>query len=212
MAARRADESSSSPVFPTAGAKHGASLSERATGGKRAAGLALAALLALPGGGVRGATAGDELALMEAVQRHLHIYLTRPERRESGEGVTLDSTGELEIRFLRTLPAERREAWLCQGIRWLLVGRLAGADGIAALFRAVPEAQSAALVFYELETALQADAKGRYDQRRHATPRARMRISRERGLTLDSAAVARELEPGACLENGERLLDSILAP
>lgn len=150
--------------------------------------------------------------LETAVQKHLNLFLTVPERRESGEGITLDDHGELEIRLLRTLPPERRRGILCQGVRWLLLGRLQRADGIGGLFSALPDVTGVALVFYELETTLKVDARGEYSQVRHATPRARIRVSRERGEGLDRAAVDRMLGPDTCLENGEKLVDAIWAP
>ncbi len=174
---------------------------------KHGAGRALALMGLLCAGP---AQAAPEPAVLEAaVRKHLHIFVTLPERRESGEGLSIDDHGELEIRFLRTLPTARRDAAVCQGIRWLLLGRLAGADGIGALFRALPEIQSVALVFYELETRLAVDAEQGYVQSRSANPVARIRIGREKGEALDPVVVDRLLGPETCLSNGRTLVDAI---
>lgn len=188
---------------------HAASLAQAIGMRKRVAGflrgLALTgALWPLPG-----RAAPDAGELEAAVRKHLHIFLTLPDRRESGEGISLDDHGELEIRFLRTLPPKRRDALLCQGIRWLLLGRLEGADGVGGLFRALPEVESVALVFYELETRLTLDAQQVYVQARSATPRARIRVSREKGEALDPLVVERLLGPETCLANGRTLVDAV---
>jgi hypothetical protein len=188
---------------------HAASLVHAAWKRKCGSGLSLALALvaAMWPSPVR--SAPDAADLEAAVRKHLHIFITLPDRRESGEGVSLDDHGELEIRYLRTLPASRRDAALCQGIRWLLLGRLAGAGGIGALFRALPEVQSVVLVYYELETRLALDAEQRYVQTRSASPRARIRIGREKGETLDPAVVDRLLGPETCLSNGRTLVDAL---
>lgn len=186
---------------------HAASLAHAVWMRKHGAGRALALMGLLCAGP---AQAAPEPAVLEAaVRKHLHIFVTLPERRESGEGLSIDDHGELEIRFLRTLPTARRDAAVCQGIRWLLLGRLAGADGIGALFRALPEIQSVALVFYELETRLAVDAEQGYVQSRSANPVARIRIGREKGEALDPVVVDRLLGPETCLSNGRTLVDAI---
>lgn len=154
----------------------------------------------------------DAVRLEAAVSKHLHLFLAVPERRESGEGITLDDHGDLEIRFLRSLPPTKQDAFVCQGIRWLLLGRLKKADGVAGLFRALPDVRSVTLVFYALETTLQADAAGGYEQRRRAVPRARFRVGREKGAALDPAAVDALLGPETCLSNGRNLLDLLWTP
>ncbi len=77
---------------------------------------------------------------------------------------------------------------------------------------ALPQVQSVTLVFYELETTLQADAAGGYQQRRRAVPRARFRVGREKGAALDPVAVDMLLGPETCLSNGRNLLDLLWTP
>lgn len=169
--------------------------------------LALALGVALPHGvGAVPAARPAASEYVDAVTRHLRVFLTVPERREAGEGVFLDDDGELEIRFLRTLGAERREAWLCQGLRWLLIGRLAHLDGAAGLFRDFPGVSAVTLVFYRLDTSLSVDASGGYVQARGRRAEARLSLSREVGLGLDAARLREMLGPGRCIEEGSKLV------
>ena len=197
----------------TGGRLHPGKVAERSAIGKSAA-VALGLFAVLTGFHVGEARADPPGAarLEVVVQKALGIFLALPDRRERGEGLSLDDHGELEIRFQRSLPPTKRDAFLCQGIRWVLLGRLDKATGIGALFRSLPDVKSVVLVFYELETRLKADADGGYAQSRRAVPSARFRISREKALTLDPNAMERLLGPETCLSNGRNLLDLLWAP
>ena len=146
------------------------------------------------------------------VHRHLGLFLARADRREAFEGVALDGAATLRIRFLRTLPLARRDEILCDGLRWLLVGRLAQGGGASALFASAPEVAALTLEFYELSTTVTPDAKGKYQQTRAAEPRARFRVSRETAGRLDTAMLPEVLKGKDCLVDGAPLIDELWAP
>jgi len=114
--------------------------------------------------------------------------------------------------MLRKVPAERREAVLCQGVRWLLLGRLASVGGIAALFAARPDVTAVELTFHGVETDVAPGRDGRYVQSRRERPNARLRVSREQGEGLDKIRVDAALAPGRCLDSARTYLDELWLP
>jgi hypothetical protein len=154
--------------------------------------------LGLLAGGVAGGPSradATDANYSEAVRKHLGLFLTVPERREQHERVELRADGTLSIHMVRALPDERREAVLCQGARWLLLGRLT-ATGVE-------------LVFYTVETSVAPGPDGRYRQTRTERPSARMSLGRDRGAGLDKKAVDAMLAPGRCLDGARDLLDEL---
>ena len=146
------------------------------------------------------------------VARHLGLFLTVPARRAHFERVELRADGTLGIHMLRKVPAERREAVLCQGVRWLLLGRLASVGGIAALFGARPDVTAVELTFHGVETDVAPGRDGRYVQSRRERPNARLRVSREQGEGLDKIRVDAALAPGRCLDSARTYLDELWLP
>ncbi|MCA9525764.1 MAG: hypothetical protein KC549_05650 [Myxococcales bacterium] len=150
----------------------------------------------------------DEAA---AVQRYLGLFVTTPDRREASERIVARQ-GRLEIWFLRSVPADQREQALCDGARWLLAGRLANSQGAPALFAALPDLQAVTLIFYRLETRVQPDADGRYQQQRDPIPEARFKIGREKASQLDAATLRKTLTGPRCASLGASVLDEVWTP
>lgn len=146
-----------------------------------------------------------------AIANHLGIFLTRPNRREEYERIERDGD-RLEIWFLRPVPRGARETTWCDGFRWLLTGRLDGADGVGALFSAEPTLSEVSLVFYDIETAVTADARGWYTQSRKPVPLARFTVSRGRAAMLDSAVLRETLKGPGCAKLGTTLVDAFWSP
>jgi len=180
---------------------------------RRRLGLALLAALSIGflASPARGADAwtSDDAA---AVEKHLGLFLTVPARREQFERVERHADGTLGIHMLRALPAERREAVLCQGARWLLLGRQVSVGGIAALFAALPDTPAVELTFFGVDTEVAPGSDGRYVQSRRERPIARLRVTREQGEELDKTRVVVALAPGRCLDSARTLLDELWAP
>jgi hypothetical protein len=177
--------------------------------------LVMPCLLGFAPGVVQAADTSESEALdadAVAVQKQLGLFLTVPARRDAFERVERRPDGTLAIHLLRALPKGRREAVLCQGARWLLVGRQASSSGVATLFAALPEITAVELVFYGVDTEVSPGPDGRYEQKRRERPVARFRISREQGDGLSRSRVDAELAPGRCLDAARALLDELWAP
>lgn len=176
----------------------------------RAAGLA-ACIVALVAGQVRPAAAAVPPEVEAAVAKNLGIYSAVPPRRDADETITLDR-GRLEIRFLDTLSGARREPGLCNGLRWLLVGRLAGGGGARAVFDALLDVDEVALIFYAVETHVEPGRDGRYVQQRAVVPQARFTIRRETAARLDPAVLSKTLVGARCVSLGRGLVDELWLP
>ncbi len=142
-----------------------------------------------------------------AVQTHLGLFLTVPTRRDEGERIQL-TRDRLEIWFLKPLGTAPDEA-VCDGLRWLLTGRLAQSAGAHALFQALPGVQQITLVFYAVETEVAPEGDGHYRQRRSAAPQARFTISRERAASLNPKQLRSTLTGARCVPLGRRLVDEL---
>lgn len=190
---------------------HPRTLTDRSPSRKWPGRLRSVALGLLAGGVAGGPSRADatDANYSEAVRKHLGLFLTVPERREQHERVELRADGTLSIHMVRALPDERREAVLCQGARWLLLGRLTATGGVSALFAEAPEVSGVELVFYTVETSVAPGPDGRYRQTRTERPSARMSLGRERGAGLDKKAVDAMLAPGRCLDGARDLLDEL---
>lgn len=164
--------------------------------------LALASLLAsLP------AMAGPRARATEAaVDAHLGIFSTTPEFREKAEGVRI-RRDEAEIWFLRPVTPANRDAALCEGARWLLVGRLDAAQGVRPIFAARDVLERVTLVFYDVVTDVTLDRTGRYVQARTPTPQAKFTVSRRRAAELDPLALDKTLRGARCVEVAQSVLD-----
>ncbi len=148
-----------------------------------------------------------ELPEVAAVQEALGLYLALPDRREAGERVVVQGD-RLEAWFLRPLPRDGRDAALCDGFRWLLGGRLEASPGVQALFEAMPGIETVTLVFYDLETRVEAAARGGYQQLRNAAPVARYTMSRSRAKLIRPADARAALAGSSCVTNGRSLVDA----
>ncbi|MCB9552124.1 MAG: hypothetical protein H6705_09635 [Myxococcales bacterium] len=165
---------------------------------------ALALLLAAPPVGASTRSRATEAA----VQRHLGIFLTTPEFRDPAERVEV-RRDEAEIWFLRPVTGDERDAALCEGARWLLVGRLDAADGIGQVFRARDALDRVTLVFFDVETDVDLDRNGRYLQKRNPTPHAKFTVSRKRVAALDPLALDRALSGSDCVQSAREVLDTL---
>lgn len=172
---------------------------------QRTAALALLVLLS----GVSRAAVPPEVEA--AVAKGLGVYSTVAPRRDLDETISLDR-GRLEIRFLDSLSGARRDAGLCNGLRWLLVGRLAAGGGAKTVFAALPEVDEIALVFYAVSTRVEPDRAGRYTQQREVLPRARFVIRRETAARLDAAILTQTLVGARCVSVGRGLVDELWQP
>ncbi len=149
---------------------------------------------------------------MQSVQTHLGLYVTTPDRREAGEQVNQEGDRR-EAWFLYPMPRARRADATCAGLRWLLTGRLAKSQGARALFAALPEVETVALVFYDVETSVRPDAKGRYRQTRKRVEHARFEITRQKAEILRPAVLKETLRGARCQMVGKSLVDLLrLAP
>lgn len=153
----------------------------------------------------------SDAAAEEAVQSTLGIFLTTPDRREQHERVAVQS-GRLEIWFLRPVRRQDGDRPVCDGLRWLLTGRLADVPGVRALFEQLPSVDDVTLVFYDLETTVQPDASGRYRQLRNAAPQARFSVSRASATQLNPKLLEAQLQGPGCVALGRRLVDSVWVP
>ncbi len=166
--------------------------------------LALAALaLSAPP-----ADAAPDRELLAAVQKHLGIYTALGAQRDPTERVVVQQQA-VEVWFMRPIAPAEQDAAVCEGARWLLTGRLAASAGAGALFAARPDLKRVGLVFYELDTEVDRNRRGRYDQKRTATPHARFTITRERARQLDPAALEQTLTGTRCGSLAESLLDEL---
>lgn len=155
------------------------------------------------------ALAGPRARAAEAaVAKHLGIFSTTPEFRDEAEGVRIRRE-EAEIWFLRPVGGKDRDAALCEGARWLLVGRLDGAKGVRPIFATRDVLERVTLVFYDVETSVSLDRGGRYVQARTAAPQAKFTVSRSRAAELDPLALDRVLSGSNCVEAARSVLDTL---
>lgn len=143
-----------------------------------------------------------------AVQQHLGIYLTPPDFRDPTERIEI-RRDEAEIWFLRPIPPPARDTALCEGARWLLIGRLDAATGIRQVFATRDALERVTLVFYDITTDVALDREGRYVQKRTPTPHAKFTISRTRAAQLDPLALNNALSGRDCVEAARSLLDTL---
>lgn len=169
----------------------------------------LALALASIGGSSPVEAAPDRTRIIKAaVQQHLGLYVTTPQFRDPAERVIVQR-GAVEAWFLRPISPRERDAALCEGARWLLTGRMEESAGASALFAARSGVDQLTLVFYDVQTNLQLDRKGRYVQKRTARPEARFTISRARAAQLDPKALRQTLRGARCGAVAASLLDSL---
>lgn len=143
--------------------------------------------------------------VVDAVAKHLGVYLTTPERREGFERVVAKGD-QLEVWFMR--PVSDAEAAGCDGLRWLLLGRLASAGGVAPLFDELRMVNEISLIFYDVETQVRPDRQGNYTQSRTPVPHARISMSRARVALLDPKQLDASLKGRNCTRIGQGLVDS----
>jgi len=142
------------------------------------------------------------------VQKHLGLYVTRPERRDEGEQVYVRRE-KLEAWLLRPITVKEVEMAVCDGARWLLNGRLRASLGVGQLFKARPDTTEFSLIFYDVKTRVDPDRDGRYRQRRSVEPQARFTISRERIGQLDVQALEQALAGADCAKTARVVLDEV---
>ncbi|MCA9537343.1 MAG: hypothetical protein KC620_00560 [Myxococcales bacterium] len=150
--------------------------------------------------------AADTNSLESAVQAHLGVFLTTPALRDAAEGLRIQRDA-LEIWFLRPIEPKKRDAALCDGFRWLLLGRLAETHGVGALFAARSDLERVTLVFYDVETHVAPDRDGRYVQKRTPAPQARFTIGRGTAANLDPKVLEGTLRGPRCVTLGKSLVD-----
>jgi hypothetical protein len=144
----------------------------------------------------------------QQVQKHLGLYLTRPDRRDDGEQVYVRRE-KLEAWLLRSITAKEVEKAVCDGARWLLKGRLRASLGMGRLFESRPKTTEFSLIFYDVKTRVDPDRDGRYRQRRSVEPQARFTISRERFGQLDVESLEKALTGADCAKTARVVLDEV---
>lgn len=170
--------------------------------------LALAALAAALCAPPAADAAPEDRDLLAAVQKHLAIYTALGSRRDPSERVVVQQQA-IEVWFMRPVPPAEQDAAVCEGARWLLTGRLAESTGAGALFADRSELKRISLVFYELDTEVDRNRTGRYDQKRTATPHLRFTITRDRAMQLDPKALEQTLRGTRCGSLAQSLLDEL---
>ncbi|MFN3200121.1 MAG: hypothetical protein ACE366_17115 [Bradymonadia bacterium] len=153
----------------------------------------------------KGSTASGPV--VEAVTKHLGIFLTTPERREGFERIELKGD-RLEIWFMRPVTKNNRDTLGCDGLKWLLMGRLAIAGGVKPLLDDLRMVNEVTLIFYDVQTHVKPDRKGNYSQERAPQPHGRFTISRSRAALIDAKNLAGTLRGRNCTRVGQSLVDS----
>ena len=145
--------------------------------------------------------------LESLVARHLGVFVTVPKQRDPSERITLEGS-TLTIRFLRPVTGDRAEA-LCDGGRWLLVGRLDKTRGARALFTAAKRVNRLRLEFVDIQTTVHPSAQGVYEQHRSIRPQLTFELSRERALQLQPRVLRKTLTGKRCSSLIRSLLDRV---
>jgi hypothetical protein len=143
----------------------------------------------------------------QAVRDGLGLYLSLADRRDEDERMVLRG-GQLELWFLEPL-ADDRARRACDGLRWLMAGRLGNSMGARGVFAALPEVERLMLVFYRVQTEVAPDETGRYSQQRTAVPVAKFAVARAQAARLDPKVLRKTLHGARCLPVGRQLLDEV---
>ena len=153
------------------------------------------------------ANEGDQWT--ELVQKHLGVYSLLKERRDPGEAAVLRNQ-TLFIKYrqdLRTLTATKKDLFLCKATKWLLAGRLADSNGLAALMKARPKLKHAKLIIYAVDTSVSPNKQGKYKQTR--------KLSAQLILTIDRARLQQvnldQLKANLVGENCNRVARAVLS-
>ena len=141
------------------------------------------------------------------VADNLGIFVVLPERRDPLETARVID-GTLIINFLRPIKNEPERA-VCDGARWLLVGRLDQSRGAEGVFSQDPSIQQIRLMFYDLKTTVRPTEGGRYQQTRSAIPQLILEISRTRARQLKAEVLRETLRGSRCSSLARKLLDRV---
>jgi hypothetical protein len=138
----------------------------------------------------------------------LDAFLTTPTYRDPDEGERRERD-RVEVWLLESLERGDLNAKLCDGVRWLLAGRLKRSGGARAAFERDPTLRDISLIFYKVKTRVNPDLSGRYIQSRTPMPVARFSISREQALSLNNERLKPLLSGAGCVEQGRALINDL---
>jgi hypothetical protein len=139
----------------------------------------------------------------------LDLFLTSPEYRDRDEGVKWSADGRAELWFLESLEYGELDRKVCEGVRWLISGRLARSKGVIAAFNDVPMLKEVTLIFYRIQTKVDPGLYGKYEQSRVPISVARFSISRENAKQLNADVVNQQLDGPGCIERARLFLTDL---
>ena len=145
------------------------------------------------------------------VERHLQPFSVLETRRDPSEQI-IRRGKTLQIRYrkdLRKASAEQRDQFVCNATKWLIAGRLATAGGAARLFADAPEIEQLQLVTYAVDTSVEVNRKGRYNQKRKLVPLIVLSLKRERAESIDAIKARDNLKGKSCRKVAEVLLSQL---
>ena len=139
----------------------------------------------------------------------LDLFLTSPEYRDRDEGVRWSADGRAELWFLESLEYGDLDRKVCEGVRWLLSGRLARSKGVLAAFNALPNLNEVTLIFYRVQTKVDPGLYGKYEQSRVPISVSRFTVSREGATQLNAKIVNQHLKGPGCIERARLFLTDL---
>lgn len=145
------------------------------------------------------------------VQEHLDIYSVLADRRDANEGATLKSN-TLLIKYrrdIRPLSKAKKEAFLCESTRWLVLGRLAESKGLTRLMKHEPRFEKVKFVVYAVDTSVTPNQRGRYDQNRKLSPQLVLTIDRNRLKKLSLSSLRENLQGRDCSRVARAVLKQV---
>ena len=145
------------------------------------------------------------------VESHLQPFSVVETRRDPSEQI-IRRGKTLQIRYrkdLRKASPEQRDQFVCEATRWLIAGRLATSRGAAELFANAPEIQRLQFVTFAVDTSVEINRKGRYDQKRTLVPLMVLSIERERAESIDAIKARDNLKGKSCRKVAEVLLSQL---
>ena len=132
-------------------------------------------------------------------------------RRDPSEQIIRRGT-TLQIRYrkdLRKASAQQRDQFVCDATKWLIAGRLETSSGAAQLFADASEIQRLQFVTFAVDTSVEVNRKGRYDQTRKLVPLMVLSLERKRAASIDALKARENLSGKSCRKIAEVLLSQL---
>lgn len=145
---------------------------------------------------------------LKVIEGALDPYLTNVQYRDVEETI-LYKEGRAEVWLLESLEQGDLSKKICDGVRWLLGGRLKRSLGARDAFMKLAELRELSLIFYKVKTRVNPNLEGQYLQQRSPMPVARFTISKERAMMLHSERVLTLLQGTQCESQARDLLDDL---